>query len=274
MVEDNEVVILQVKKILEKEGIEVAVANNGMQALSYTAKTIPDAIILDLMMPGMDGFELLENLRSTTATKQLPVLILTAKNVTKNELAQLSNNNVYQLIQKGDIDSKGLLNEVKTMLKMKSIPITSGPEIPIKTEEKSNELIVRKTPSDHQTPKILVVEDNPDNRLTVKAVLGKEYMLTEAVDGEEGIKMAIDELPDLILLDISLPKKSGYEVIEALRNNNETQFIPIIALTARAMKSDKEKIIAVGFDEYVTKPIDNDELKAKIKILLTKTFVK
>lgn len=270
IVEDNPIVILQVKKILEKEGILVDVANNGIQALAYIAKTTPDAIILDLMMPEMDGFELLENLRSTTATKLLPVLILTAKNLTKNELEQLSNNNVYQLIQKGDIDSNGLLNIVKSMLRMNTIPATIASENLEKIKDNSNETASRKVPSKNKIPKILLVEDNPDNRLTVKAILGKEFILTEAIDGEEGIQKTIDELPDLILLDISLPKKSGYEVIEVLRNNNDTKDIPIIALTAKAMKSDKEKILALGFDEYVSKPIDSVELAAKIKMLLRK----
>jgi CheY-like chemotaxis protein len=116
LIEDNEVAILQVKMILEGRGYRVAVAPGGREALEYVAHTVPDGIVLDLMMPGVDGFEVLEKIRGTEATAGIPVLILTAKDLTPEDLRRLSANNIQQLIQKGDVDREGLLSRVDRML--------------------------------------------------------------------------------------------------------------------------------------------------------------
>jgi two-component system, cell cycle response regulator DivK len=114
--------------------------------------------------------------------------------------------------------------------------------------------------------KILVVEDNEDSReLVVKVLKNKGYQVTAAVDGEEAVEKAIAEKPDLILLDISLPKLDGYEVAKKLKSLAEFQEIPIVALTAHAMKGDREKVIVAGFEGYITKPINVRELPDQLK---------
>ena len=114
--------------------------------------------------------------------------------------------------------------------------------------------------------KILVVEDNEDSReLVVKVLKNKGYQVTAAVDGEEAVEKAIAEKPDLILLDISLPKLDGYEVAKKLKSLAEFQDIPIVALTAHAMKGDREKVIVAGFEGYITKPINVRELPDQLK---------
>jgi CheY-like chemotaxis protein len=267
IVEDNHISVLQIKKILQREGIAVDVANNGNQALEYVKHVIPDGVILDLMMPGMDGFEVLEIIRSTEETLKLPVLILTAKNLTKDDLSRLSANNIQQLIQKGDVNAHELLNKVKTMLGMESQP----EEIPQKAtylpapELKPAERI---TKLKDNPVRILIVEDNADSRLTVKAILGEFYSILEASDGEEGLQVTLSELPDLVLLDISLPKMNGFEVVKLLKNNQLTKNIPVIALTAKAMKHDRDEILEAGCDEYIAKPFDQEELLLKIENLL------
>lgn len=104
--------------------------------------------------------------------------------------------------------------------------------------------------------RILVVEDNPVNLELVLQLLEDDYELLVARDGAEGLEMALREKPDLILLDLSLPKKSGWEVCQELQGQN----IPMVALTAHAIKGDREKALAAGFQAYVTKPIDEDLL--------------
>lgn len=104
--------------------------------------------------------------------------------------------------------------------------------------------------------RILVVEDNPVNLELVLQLLEDDYELLVARDGAEGLEMALKEKPDLILLDLSLPKKSGWEVCQELQG----QQIPMVALTAHAIKGDREKALAAGFHAYVTKPIDEDLL--------------
>lgn len=264
IIEDNESAIIQVQKVLEKEGFIVSQASNGKEALEIVKTTIPDGIILDLMMPEMDGFEVLEKIRSAAETRNIPVLILTAKNLTKNDLSKLSSNNIQQLIQKGDADIEELVSKVNFMMGIhKNTIIPNEKTVKIKSDGKT-----RITEKSNEKPKILLVEDNPDNRITVRAILGNKYSILEAEDGETGIQMTYDEKPQLVLLDISLPKKDGFAVIKEIRNNQLTKNLPVIALTAKAMKDDREKIMAAGCDEYVSKPIDDIELLEKINRFL------
>ena len=108
--------------------------------------------------------------------------------------------------------------------------------------------------------RILIVEDNPINLDLVVQLLEDDYSLLTASDGAQGIQLALQERPDLILLDLSLPKKSGWEVCLAIREALGEQAMTIIALTAHAIKGDREKAMESGFDDYITKPIDEDLL--------------
>jgi CheY-like chemotaxis protein len=103
--------------------------------------------------------------------------------------------------------------------------------------------------------KIAVVEDNPDNRLLVQAMLEDRYELTEYETGADAVARLGGDLPDLILLDISLPEMDGTEVLAWIRTQNALKDTPVIALTAHAMAGDREKYLRAGFNDYVTKPI-------------------
>jgi CheY-like chemotaxis protein len=117
--------------------------------------------------------------------------------------------------------------------------------------------------------KILVVDDNQDGReLVVKILKNRGYQMIEAVDGEEALEKAIAECPDLILMDISIPKLDGYEVTRRLKSQVKFKDTPIIALTAHAMKGDKEKAMEAGCEGYISKPIDIHELPDQIKSYL------
>ena len=117
--------------------------------------------------------------------------------------------------------------------------------------------------------KILIVDDNQDGReLVVKILKNRGYQMIEAVDGEEALEKAIAENPDLILMDISIPKIDGYEVTKRLKSQVTFKDTPIIALTAHAMKGDREKALEAGCDGYISKPIDIHELPDQIKSYL------
>ncbi len=117
--------------------------------------------------------------------------------------------------------------------------------------------------------KILIVEDNQDNReLVVKILKNKGYQIIEAADGEEALEKVTREKPDLILMDISIPKIDGYEVTKRLKDQEEFKHIPIVALTAHAMKGDREKFISIGFEGYISKPINIRELPEQIRSYL------
>ena len=117
--------------------------------------------------------------------------------------------------------------------------------------------------------RILVVEDNMTNLKLVEVVLRKYgYEVLKAADGEQAIETAIREKPDLILMDIQLPKISGYDVTKTLKSREDTADIPVIALTAKAMAGDSEKALAAGCDDYISKPLDTRELPRKIQSFL------
>lgn len=245
LVEDSDPAIIQLKDFLEENGYQILVAHDGAEALGIIEQTIPDAIILDLMMPGIDGFAVLQTIRDAERTAHIPVLILSAKHISKDELKLLKRNNIHQLIQKGDVNRNELQNAVRTMVTPTTVA-TIQPRRP--------------RPAIEGRPLVLVVEDNPDNMITVKALLAEDYYtVIEAVDGITGIKMAKEQRPHLILMDIALPGMDGIEAFKTIRNIAHLQHIPVIALTASAMTSDRESILAHGFDAYISKPI-NDQL--------------
>ncbi len=109
-------------------------------------------------------------------------------------------------------------------------------------------------------PKIAVVEDNIDNRLLVQAILEDQYEISEYENGTEVMDGLPDNVPDLVLLDISLPGMDGTEVLQWVRSQERLSSLPIIALTAHAMSGDRERYLEMGFDEYVTKPIVDEEI--------------
>lgn len=120
--------------------------------------------------------------------------------------------------------------------------------------------------------KIAVVEDNPDNRLLVSAILDTLYEISEYETGQEAIAGLPHDPPDLVLLDISLPEMDGTEVLAWIRKQPQFEGLPVIALTAHAMAGDREKYLAAGFDDYVTKPIiDEDVLLEAIQRCLSPT---
>ena len=114
-----------------------------------------------------------------------------------------------------------------------------------------------------------VVEDNPDNRLLLRAILDDRYKIIEFESGREALDGFRDTRPDLVLLDISLPEMDGPEVLEHMRADENLKDLPVIALTAHAMAGDRDKFLGMGFDEYLTKPIvDEDILFATIEKFL------
>ena len=241
VVDDNEPAVVQISDILKENAYHVRLAKDGEEALALLTRMIPDAIVLDLMMPGMDGFQVLRQIRLSESTSNIPVLILTAKHITKEDLAFLKRNNIHQLIQKGDVKREELLQAIEKML--------GG-------TKKTPEAKAKSSPNPAAVPRVLVAEDNPDNMTTVKAVLADGFRVLEAIDGSEAVKMAREHIPDLILMDIALPGIDGIEAFLTIRADARLQHIPVIALTASATTEDREAILAHGFDAYLAKPID------------------
>lgn len=265
LVEDNEIAAMQVKMVLEKEGYTVDTVKGGKEALSFMEEHIPDGVILDLMMPGIDGFHVLHEIRKHPETHDVPVLVLTAKDLNSEDFERLSTDNIQQLIHKGDLDREGLVEMARMVFD--GTPWTeTGSGSTAETERKGpGNTAGNANKVKSSEPAVLIVEDNPDNMFTLKTLMGSgTYKFYEAADGEEGLRMALNRVPDLILLDISLPKMDGYEVVKRIKENSSTRKIPVIAVTARAMKGERERALASGCDDYISKPIDQDILEEKV----------
>ncbi|MCX6089474.1 MAG: response regulator [Candidatus Atribacteria bacterium] len=255
LVEDSEPEVIQMTDILTRNGYRVQVARNGHEALAQIEKSLPDAVILDLMMPEVDGFEVLKTIRSVERTAHLPVLVLTAKYVTREELSFLKGNRIHQLIQKGDIGRSGLLAAVARM-------VASLPEKPAPPLRRS------RRPARPGKPVVLVVEDNLDNLRAAKALLQESYQVMEAEDGQAGVEQARRHQPDLILMDIVMPVMDGVQALQEIRKDDTLQDIPVIAVTSSAMTGNREEILAYGFDGYLSKPIDEELLRKTLHQVL------
>lgn len=249
VVEDNETAALQICTILEGLDYEVRLASGGAEGLESVKQSVPDAMVLDLMMPDVDGFEVLETIRSTSETEQLPVLVLTAKALTTQDRARLKNNHIHQLIQKGSVNREQLSLAVRSLLEscvIEPSSVGTQPEI---------------TKSQAKNRTILIVEDNPDNLLTITSTLsGENCKILTAINGQQGVEMAEKNHPGLILMDMQLPVMNGVEATRRIKENPTLSEIPIIALTANAMKGDRESMLAAGCSEYLSKPFDPAEL--------------
>jgi len=264
LVEDSEPAVIQMKDILGRKGYRLAVARNGREALELVAEKVPDAMILDLMMPEVDGFQVLRSIRGSASTSQLPVLILSAKHITKEELGFLKGNHVQQLIQKGAVSGEELLAAVAGLVGL------SGPSGAENIPDRAAARVPRAAaPRDKGArPSVLIVEDNPDNVSTLKALLGDDQEVRSVPNGPDALKSAREGKPDIILMDISLPGIDGFETLRRLRSEADLCGIPVVAITAKAMKGDREEILAAGFDGYISKPIDNTLLQETITELL------
>jgi len=264
LVDDNEASVIQVKTILISEGFIVDLASGGNQALDYLKTTVPDGIILDLMMPETDGFEVLERIGNMEPQRHIPVMVLSAKDLQREDLRRLRDHHVHQILQKGDVSKDEMLSKVNVMLginikfrrakpgKKKQVPKKAGKRFSISG-----------------LPGILVVEDNPDNMTVLNAILKDKYRVWNAINGEAGVAMARDRIPDLILLDMSLPGLDGLEVMQILKKNPETRDIPVIAVSASALKEDIESFLKAGCNDHISKPVDMDDLLGKIDELVT-----
>ena len=212
-------------------------------------------IILDLMMPEVDGFQVLEQLRARPATATIPVLVLTARELTPEDRARLAHHHIRQLVQKGSLNREELAACVRRLLGIPGVrhSPTAGARLP---------------PSVSRRPggPILVVEDNRDNLLVITAILEEAgYKYVTATDGQKALALARETLPALILMDMQLPGVGGLEAARQIKADPLLAGTPIVALTAMAMRGDREEILAAGLDDYLAKPFEPQELMQLVR---------
>jgi len=302
VVDDNVFDRNEMTQVIEAQGMNVITAEDGNQCLDLLREKSPNVLVLDLIMPRMDGFKVLDVVRSNPELKDLPVIVVTAKDLTDADMRRLKGG-VFSVLEKTINTPKTLVDEILKILadlekpssedkgnivigqesETESLPNENNPESYLDVfsplgEEETIPLPIRPENTSEKNiegePVILIVEDNPDNMITIKAVLQDRFNLLKAADGKEGLNVIYTKKPDLVLLDMALPKVDGLTIVREIKNNDEFQHIPIIALTAQAMKGDKERIIGEGCDDYISKPFDPEELQDKIENILKKRLPK
>jgi len=249
VVDDDATVRQLLRRMLESEGYAVVEAENGRAALERLRDMSPGVVLLDLMMPEMDGFEFVAEFRRHEAWRAIPIVVVTAQGLSRDDRDRL-NGYVQKILQKGAHSREQLLAEVRELVVAQRRP----PE------------------TEGLMAKILLIEDNEMNRdMLSRRLVKRGYEVAMALDGEQGLAMARSEAPALILMDMSLPGIDGWEATRQLKAAPETRSIPVIALTAHAMSGDREKAVAAGCDDFDTKPVDLARLLDKIEALLERT---
>ncbi|MBW2610627.1 MAG: response regulator [Deltaproteobacteria bacterium] len=261
IVDDDPVVIRELKIIFKEKDYRISFALTGSEGLRRIRAEVPDLILLDLRMPGMDGFKVLEELQKSEEIKNVPVMIITAADLSKAEARALGKN-VKGVITKGRIDKSALLGRIDDILHIARNGVRTGDQVVEKAEKKAT----GKGPA-----KILVAEDRPDNMTLIKETLRPTgYKVYTASNGKEAVETAKKEKPDLILMDMQMPVMSGFEATKHIREIEELEEVPIIGLTARAMKGNEEEVLAAGCSDYLSKPMMPKDLVEKVEAWLGK----
>lgn len=238
-------------KMLQKAGIGVSEAENGKVALEKVEKEKPSAILLDLMMPIMNGFEVVEHLRKDPRWMDIPIIVITAKDLTESERAQL-NNALVTVMRKGGYQRKNLIKTIHTQIQ-KSL-----------SETKQIIKALADSPLPPRTEKmVLIIDENNSVYDNLHEMLkASHYRVMHAEDSDEGLRLAIEQKPDVIALDIIMRTSDGLDVLTKLRSHKETHTIPIIVMS----KMSSEKLAYMrGVREYLVKPVEPTQLLSKIK---------
>jgi CheY-like chemotaxis protein len=224
-----------VSDTLLTEGHTPVMAGNAEEALRALAGSRLDAIVLDLILPGRNGFDVLRDIRSSGDFTNMPVLVLSVKDLSDRERQILSALNAV-VFEKGPGWRPALLARLRLI------------------------------PRANAGKRVLVVDDNPAGRELVRESLQRfTSSISEAGNGREALEKMRAARPDLVLLDIQMPEMDGYEVLREIRHDPDLHDLRVIALTAFAMQGDRERALAAGFDDYITKPVTVAQLKAQLK---------
>lgn len=223
---------------LRHAGFSTSEAATGEEALMRARVSQPALVVLDLIMPIMNGFEVLRELR--LSRPDLPIVVLTGRVLEPHEHAVLRDG-LTQIITKGGDAIDGLVREARRVI------------------------LARRALDRRSKPRVLYLEDSAQNRDIVRRYLDGLYEVIEAEDGEHGLERARRDEPDLILMDLSLPRVDGWEATRRLKADERLAPIPVIALTAHAGRDEQERARQAGCCEYLTKPVERDTLITAIQ---------
>jgi HAMP domain-containing protein/CheY-like chemotaxis protein/signal transduction histidine kinase len=261
VVEDNPAEQFTIRELLGYDDIDVSVASTGREALTAIAEEAFDCVVLDLRLPDMSGFDLLERFSETPSLSDLPVVVFTGKDLSSEEDARLRVL-ARSVVVKGVESPERLLDETALFLHRVVADLPAEKQKMLDRLHHSDEALVGK--------KVLVVDDDVRNIFALSSVLERRGMtVLTAGTGREAIS-TLESTPDMaiVLMDIMMPEMDGYETMQVIRQNTSFRRLPIVALTAKAMKGDREKCLEAGASEYLAKPVNTEQLLSALRMWL------
>ena len=261
VVEDNKAEQMGIQELLGHDDIEIVSAATGKEALETLRQQPCDCVVLDLRLPDMSGFEVLECMRSEPALADVPVVVFTGRELSAGEDAQL-HTMARSIVVKGVESPERLLDETALFLHRIITDLPAEKQRMLERLNSSDEDLVGRT--------VLLVDDNSRNIFALSSALERRGMhVLTATTGREAIAL-IEQTPNLaiVLMDIMMPEMDGYQTIENIRRNPGYRRLPIVALTAKAMKGDREKCLEAGASDYLAKPVNTEQLLSALRMWL------
>ena len=259
VVEDDPREQLSIQELLGYDDIDVQIASTGEEALEAVTNESFDCVVLDLRLPDMSGFDILERFREIPSLNNLPVVVFTGKDLSPEEDARL-HMLARSVVVKGVESPERLLDETALFLHRVVTDLPPEKQKMLERLHHSDEALVGK--------KVLVVDDDVRNIFALSSVLERRGMFVlTAGTGREAIA-TLESTPDvaIVLMDIMMPEMDGYETMQVIRQNPSFRRLPIVALTAKAMKGDREKCMEAGASEYLAKPVNTEQLLSALRM--------
>jgi CheY-like chemotaxis protein len=259
VVEDDEIQTMSICELIGNGDVKTTVVTSGKDALAAIQGDHFDCMVLDLGLPDMPGTELLEQIKNSSGSRSLPVIIYTARELLKEESHKLQSL-AESIVIKDARSPERLLDETAMVLHRN---VSRLPERQRKMLETLHQGVL-------EGKKVLLVDDDIRNIFAMTSVLERFKMrVISAENGKDAIQLLMDQTDvDIVLMDIMLPTMDGYTTIRAIREIGEFRDLPIIAVTAKAMKGDREKCIAAGASDYLCKPVEPEQLRSTLRLWL------
>jgi HAMP domain-containing protein/signal transduction histidine kinase/CheY-like chemotaxis protein len=259
VVEDNEIDSSQISKMLQGENMEVTIATTGKKALEESDIKDFDCIILDYTLPDISGLDLVNRV-TENKSRLTPIIVYSAKDFDKRELNQL-NRSSNSILLKGVNSLEHLLEETILQLHINHKELAPEKRKVIENIRMKGDILTGKN--------VLVVDDDVRNLFALTTVFERYNVnVITAESGKEAINIINDDRQkvDMVLMDIMMPEMDGYETTQKIRREHKNSTLPIIAVTAKAMKGDRQKCVEAGASDYITKPLKIDQLLSLMRV--------
>ena len=261
IVEDNAIERDAVVELLDYEDIETVAVDSGSAALTALREKIFDCVVLDLRLPDMTGFDLLEQVQTEPGLASVPVVVFTGKDLSRDEQTRLQS--MAKSIVLKDVKSpERLLDETALFLHRVVTDLPEHKQAMLDRLHNSAEILRGRN--------VLVVDDDARNIFALTSVLeNHDVNVISATNGRQAIDI-LENTPGLsmVLMDIMMPEMDGYETMREIRKKPQFRTLPILALTAKAMKGDREKCLDAGASDYIAKPVNTDQLLSLMRVWL------